>query len=82
MKEENVGSKSTHLRPLMRLAKAIVTFYCDTKVTAQLATELGSNAVDAGPLTQARLLEPFALLWISLAFKQGFGFHWSFKILK
>jgi hypothetical protein len=30
----------------------------------------------------ARLLEPFALLWITLALKQGFGFHWGFKVLK
>lgn len=65
----------------------VVLFYCGDdaeakKVTAQLATELGFNAVDAGPLTQARLLEPFALLWISLAFKQGFGFHWGFRVVK
>jgi predicted dinucleotide-binding enzyme len=65
----------------------VVMFYCGDdaeakRVTAQLATELGFNAVDAGPLTQARLLEPFALLWISLAFKQGFGFHWGFKVVK
>ncbi len=65
----------------------VVMFYCGDdaeakKVAAQLATELGFNAVDAGPLTQARLLESFALLWISLAFKQGFGVHWGFKILK
>jgi NADPH-dependent F420 reductase len=67
--------------------ESVVLFYCGDdadakKVTAQLATELGFNAVDAGPLTQARLLEPFALLWISLAIKQGFGFHWGFKVLK
>jgi NADPH-dependent F420 reductase len=65
----------------------VVMFYCGDdaeakKVVAQLATELGFNAVDAGPLTQARVLEPFALLWISLAFKQGFGAHWGFKILR
>jgi NADPH-dependent F420 reductase len=65
----------------------VVMFYCGDdaeakKVVAQLATDLGFNAVDAGPLTQARLLEPLALLWISLAFKQGFGFHWGFKVLK
>jgi predicted dinucleotide-binding enzyme len=65
----------------------VVMFYCGDdaeakKVTAQLAAELGFNAVDAGPLIQARLLEPFALLWTSLAFKQGFGVHWGFKILK
>jgi len=65
----------------------VVMFYCGDdaeakSVVAQLATELGFNAVDAGALSQARLLEPFALLWISLAFKQGFGVHWGFKLLK
>jgi 8-hydroxy-5-deazaflavin:NADPH oxidoreductase len=65
----------------------VVLFYCGDdadakKVTAQLATELGFDAIDAGPLTQARLLEPFALLWISLAMKQGFGFHWGFRVVK
>jgi len=29
--------------------------------------------VDAGPLAAARLLEPLALPWISLANKQGLG---------
>jgi NADPH-dependent F420 reductase len=64
-----------------------VLFYCgddaDAKGTVkQLADELGFNAVDAGPLTQARLLEPFALLWISLAFKAGFGREIAFKFLR
>src|SRR5262249_27249750 len=43
----------------------------------QLASDLGFDAVDAGKLVQARLLEPWAMLWISLAFgKVGrdFGF--------
>jgi predicted dinucleotide-binding enzyme len=43
---------------------------------------LGFEAVDAGPLTQARLLEPFALLWISLAFKAGLGREFAFKLLR
>ncbi len=38
---------------------------------AALAMELGFDAVDAGPLTQARVLEPFALLWVSLAMARG-----------
>lgn len=50
----------------------ITMFYCGDDagakaVAAQLAAELGFSPVDAGPLTQARLLEPLALLWISLA---------------
>jgi 8-hydroxy-5-deazaflavin:NADPH oxidoreductase len=42
-------------------------------VVAQLAAELGFEVVDAGPLTASRLLEPLAMLWIHLAFKQGLG---------
>ena len=67
--------------------KAVTLLYCGDddqakKTTAKLAAELGFDPVDAGPLTQARLLEPLALLWISLALKQGFGLHWAFTILK
>ncbi len=65
----------------------VVLFYCGDdaaakKVAAQLATELGFDAMDAGPLTMARTLEPVCLLWVSLALRQGFGFHWGFKVLK
>lgn len=60
-------------------------FYCgddaDAKATVhKLASDIGFDARDAGPLTQARVLEPFALLWISLAIKQNYGFHFAFHI--
>jgi predicted dinucleotide-binding enzyme len=63
-----------------------VLFYCGDDAGAkqtvkQLAEELGFDAVDSGPLTQARLLEPFALLWISLAFG-GLGRDIAFKLLR
>jgi predicted dinucleotide-binding enzyme len=48
----------------------------------QLVDELGFEGVDAGPLTQARLLEPFALLWISLAYQAGLGREIAFKLLR
>ena len=48
----------------------------------QLAGELGFKGVDAGALTQARVREPFALLWISLAFKAGLGRELDFKLLR
>ncbi len=35
-----------------------------------LVSDLGFNAVDAGPLRVARLLEPFAMLWIHMALNQ------------
>jgi 8-hydroxy-5-deazaflavin:NADPH oxidoreductase len=52
-------------------------------VVASMARELGFEVVDAGPLTASRMLEPLALLWIHLAFKQGFGStgH-AFKLLR
>lgn len=61
-------------------------FYCgddpEAKATVQrLAVELGFNAQDAGALVKARLLEPFALLWISLAFG-GLGREFAFNLLR
>lgn len=64
-----------------------VMFYCgddaDAKqVVAKLISELVFEPVDAGPLAQARLLEPFALLWISLAYAQGMGRDFAFELLR
>lgn len=64
-----------------------VLFYCGDDAQAkrqvhQLAVDLGFDAQDAGPLTQARLLEPFALLWISLAMTQGYGREIAFQFMK
>lgn len=42
-------------------------------VAATLAAGIGFDPVDAGPLRVARLLEPLALLWITLAVRQGLG---------
>ena len=51
-------------------------------IVKQLAEELGFDPLDVGPLTQARLLEPFALLWITLAYKAGQGREIAFKFLR
>jgi len=64
-----------------------VLFFCGEDAGAkgkvkQLVDELGFEGVDAGPLTQARLIEPFALLWISLAFKAGLGREIAFQFLR
>ena len=64
-----------------------VMFYCGDDAAAKatvasLVDELGFKAVDAGPLKQARILEYFALLWISLAMKQGFGRDIAFRFLR
>ena len=47
-----------------------------------LVVELGFEPMDAGPLARARLLEPFALLWITLAFTPGHGREFAFQLLK
>ena len=50
--------------------------------TIGLVSELGFEVVDAGDLSIARLLEPFALLWIHLALRRGFGTNWGFGLLR
>jgi len=65
---------------------AALLFYCGDDPAAKqavhgLAKELGFDPSDAGPLTQARLLEPFGLLWISLAFTPGHGREFAFQLL-
>ena len=50
-------------------------------VAAQLAREIGFDPVDAGPLSNARLMEPLAVLWIYLAHVQGLGTSIAFKLL-
>ncbi len=50
---------------------------------AGLAAELGFEPVDVGGLVAARWLEPLAMLWIHLAFRQGFGpAGHAFKLLR
>jgi predicted dinucleotide-binding enzyme len=48
----------------------------------QLASEAGFEAVDAGPLSAARFLEPLAMLWIHLAFKMGQGRRFGFALVR
>ncbi len=65
----------------------VAMFYCGDDKAAKgvvhaLATDLGFEAFDAGPLTQARVLEPFAMLWISLAYLAGFGRDIGFQFLR
>ena len=64
-----------------------VMFICgddeDAKaVTGTLVTELGFETVDAGDLSLARLLEPYALIWIHLALRRGIGTNFAFGLLR
>jgi 8-hydroxy-5-deazaflavin:NADPH oxidoreductase len=67
--------------------RAATLFYCGddagAKATArELAAGIGFEPVDAGPLTQARALEPLALLWVSLAYVAGQGREIAFQLMK
>lgn len=62
-------------------------FYCGDDVDAkgtvrELGQELGFDMVDCGPLAQARLTEPLAMLWISLAWQHGHGREIAFRLLR
>lgn len=48
-----------------------------TTISALLA-DLGFEALDAGDLTNARLLEPYGMVWINQALFQGKGRNWAF----
>ena len=48
----------------------------------KLAAEIGFDAVDAGDLKTARLLEPFAMLWIHLAFTTDLSRNFAFSLLR
>jgi 8-hydroxy-5-deazaflavin:NADPH oxidoreductase len=62
-------------------------FYCGDDaaskgVVAGLIGDAGMNPVDVGPLRNARLLEPLAMLWIDLAVNQKQGSNHAFKLLR
>ena len=64
-----------------------VMLYCGDDSAAKLVVkklidDLVFEAIDAGPLDQARLLEPFAFLWFSLADKRGLGREFAFELMR
>jgi 8-hydroxy-5-deazaflavin:NADPH oxidoreductase len=51
-------------------------------VAMSLVGDLGFEALDAGPLRSARLLEPYAMLWIDQAVVRGRGRDFAFAITR
>lgn len=49
------------------------------RIVSPLVQALGFEALDAGPLRQARLLEPLAMVWINQALLRGAGRAWAFS---
>ena len=62
-------------------------YYCGDDAGAkatvrELVAAAGLDPVDVGPLRNARLLEPLAMLWIELAVNQRQGVNHAFKLLR
>lgn len=51
-------------------------------VALRLAGEIGFDALDFGPLANARLLEAYAMTWIELAMKRGGGRDFAFAAIR
>jgi predicted dinucleotide-binding enzyme len=86
VKAFNTASVKVMLNPQFGDHRATM-FYCGDDAAAklivrQLIEALGFDPVDAGSLTSSRYLEPLAMLYIHLAFRQGFGSNCAFKIMK
>jgi predicted dinucleotide-binding enzyme len=47
-----------------------------------LAMDIGFETIDAGELKVARLLEPYAVLWIHLAYRCGLGREYAFTLAR
>jgi predicted dinucleotide-binding enzyme len=72
MMEDNAGLPD---RPVMFMAgddSAAKT------TVSKLLVDLGFEALDAGDLPKARLLEPYGMVWINQALIQGKGRNWAF----
>lgn len=47
-------------------------------IAMTILSDLGFEALDAGDLSKARLLEPFGMVWINQALFRGKGRNWAF----
>lgn len=52
------------------------------EIVAELASSIGFDVVDAGPLSAAVLLEHLAQLWVHAAYAQGMGSNIAWKLLR
>jgi predicted dinucleotide-binding enzyme len=77
--ENMAGAHDFKVKPMMPVASD------DAEAKAKvlkLAADLGFEAVDAGPLRSARLLEPMALFWIKQAYVQKYGRDFAFAVTR
>ncbi len=86
VKAFNSTGASNLSNPLYKDQK-IETYICGNDkvanaLVAKLAEDIGFTVVDVGNLDQAYLLESLAKLWVTLAYKQGMGPDFAFKLIK
>jgi 8-hydroxy-5-deazaflavin:NADPH oxidoreductase len=67
------------VKPLMQVAGDEAA---KKPLVMELVGMLGFEPVAAGPLKNARLLEPFAMIWIDQAMKRGRGRNFAFALVK
>ena len=77
--ENMARADAYHPAPVMLVAGDDAT---RKPVVMGLVFQVGFQAVDAGPLSAARLLEPLAMLWIELALKRGLGRDFAFALVR
>jgi 8-hydroxy-5-deazaflavin:NADPH oxidoreductase len=77
---ENMAEAAAyHPKPMMFVAGDDAA---NKPTVMELVSDLGFQAVDAGPLSAARLLEPLAMLWIELATKRGHARDFAFAMVR
>lgn len=86
VKAFNASGDNVFATPAFPEGKACV-FYCgddaDAKqVVAGLISDLGLEPIDTGGLAEARLLEPLAMLWITMAIKRGLGREIGWRLMR
>lgn len=67
-------------------SQAVTMFICGDdpearKTVAELAKDVGFEPCITGPLYHARYFEPMAMLWVDMAYLQGRGPQFAYKIL-
>jgi 8-hydroxy-5-deazaflavin:NADPH oxidoreductase len=86
VKAFNTTGAENMLNPVFG-GKRLTMFVCgDDKdanaAVAELASDIGFDPVDAGPLHVARFLEPMAALWVHLAVFKNFGAGFGFQLVR
>ena len=71
--------------PLLEDRRAVLFIAGDiasaNRIVESLASELGFEVVVMPSLSDARLLEPLAMVWISMAYKLGYGREFAFSMI-